>query len=185
MYRPPADTAFYDHFSKILSHLWTNRKNIIILGDFNSDLLSKYNSKESTQAGKNMKRVLKAFDFHNKITTPTRISESSKTLIDLIVLSDKIKNSNKITRSGTFEPAISDHKLVYCVLNIQKIHNKPQLKHIKDRKRFQEEKFREMLDQVPWWVINTYDEIDDAVYCWETMYKDVLSEFISHRLAKI
>ena len=42
-----------------------------------------------------------------------------------------------------------------------------------------------MLDKVPWWVISTFEEIDDAVYCWETMYKDVLNEFITHRLAKI
>ena len=55
------------------------------------------------------------------------------------------------------------------------MHNKPQLKYVKDRKRFNEEKFREMLDQVPWWVISTFEEIDDAVYCWETMHTDVLN----------
>ena len=95
MYRAPTDRAFYDHFSKVINHLWTKRKNIIKLGDFNSDLLSKDSSKESTQAGKNIKRVLKAFDFHNLIDKPTRISESSKTLIDLIVVNDKIRTQIK------------------------------------------------------------------------------------------
>eukprot|EP00794_Sanderia_malayensis_P004136 gene4136-4689_t len=184
VYRPPTDMAFIDNFSKILNYLWSKRKNILILGDFNSDLLSKDSSKQTTPTGKKLKQVLKAFNFHNLIKEPTRITESSETLIDLIVVSDNIRNSNRVTKSGTFEPAFSDHKLVYCVLNIQKIHSKPQLKYIKDRKRFNEEKFRETLDKVPWWVISSFEDIDDAVYCWETMYKDVLNEFISNRLAK-
>ena len=42
----------------------------------------------------------------NIITAPTRVAKNSQTTIDLIIVS----NEKKIFKSGTFEPAISDHK---------------------------------------------------------------------------
>ena len=41
IYRPPKDKDFYDRFKNILDHLWSKRNDILLIGDFNSDLLTK------------------------------------------------------------------------------------------------------------------------------------------------
>ena len=41
IYRPPDRADFYDKFKDILEKIWIKRKNIILLGDLNSDLLFK------------------------------------------------------------------------------------------------------------------------------------------------
>ena len=39
-YRPPTDNQFFDKFHAILDDLWLKRSNIMIMGDFNSDIKS-------------------------------------------------------------------------------------------------------------------------------------------------
>ena len=39
-YRPPTDNQFSDKFHAILDDLWLKRSNIMIMGDFNSDIKS-------------------------------------------------------------------------------------------------------------------------------------------------
>lgn len=51
IYRPPQDSLFFNHFRNVLENIWLRRKNIIILGDFNSDML-KGSSNTESQYGK-------------------------------------------------------------------------------------------------------------------------------------
>jgi hypothetical protein len=42
----------------------------------------------------------------------TRITESSKTLIDLLF----VNNEHKIVQSGVIHLSLSDHSVIYCVM---------------------------------------------------------------------
>ena len=132
VYRPPDDEEFFANFSSVLTSIKHKRKNIILLGDFNSDLLEKGSSK--ALPGNRMKRIIKCFDLKNIIKEPTRVSRTAKTLIDLIIVSDP----DKIERSGSIEPAISDHKLIYCVLQIKNVSSKPVIKEARTKRAFGE-----------------------------------------------
>ena len=179
IYRPPDDEKFFVNFTTILTSIRHKRKNIILLGDFNSDLLVKSGGEENP--GNKMKRLIKCFDLKNIIKEPTRISRTAKTLIDLIIVSD----TDKVERSGSLEPAISDHKFIFCVLKFKNVSSKPDVKQIRTKKTFDEEKFRNQLNEAPWWVMEVFDDIDDMVFTWESMYKGILSEFIHTRKAKV
>ena len=54
VYRAPDDNKFYEHFEEFISRVWSKRKNIIIMGDFNSDLLHK---NEQTDLGVQGKKI--------------------------------------------------------------------------------------------------------------------------------
>ena len=58
VYHPPKDTAFYDKLDKVLEKVWLKRKNMIMLGDFHSDLYMKGKSKDDTYYGKCLLKVL-------------------------------------------------------------------------------------------------------------------------------
>ncbi len=166
----------------VSSDIWVNRKNIILIGDFNSDLTDDEPVQESQYFPRRLRRILNHFVLNNVIKEPTRIGQTSKTIIDLIVISEAL--TDKVAKCGTFEPAISDHKLVYCVLKIKSDHTKPLYKCIK-LKTFDKVSFQNSLEKALWWVSNVFDDIDDVTYFWETMYKDIVNVFIKTRKAKV
>lgn len=92
VYRPPDVSLFFDKFHRILDKVWMTRRNVVIAGDFNSDLLT------PTGNGTKLKRILQSFNFRNIIKAPTRTSEHFNTLIDLILTNNisKVSSSDVI-----------------------------------------------------------------------------------------
>ena len=62
VYRPPNDSSFFDHFRDLLANIWLKRKNIILVGDLNYDMLHKSNNSES-ENGKRLRRILRSCGF--------------------------------------------------------------------------------------------------------------------------
>ena len=178
LYRPPTDFSFYGSLQNILSKIVTKRKNIILMGDLNSDLLQRSNE---NHPGKRLKRILCSYDLTNMIKEPTRISNTAKTLTDLII----VKDDSKIYKHGVFEPGISDHKLIFCTLNIKRKYPKAQFKDVRVRNTFDEERFKQVLDKTSFWVANIFEDVDDVCYTWEKLYNDILNEFTKTRRAKV
>ncbi|CAB4003437.1 Hypothetical predicted protein [Paramuricea clavata] len=78
-------------------------KPIFILGDLNCNVMK--DCPENT--------ALRTF---NQLTiTPTRITDTSESLIDVIITSA----SHLVNESGVMDTIISDHLLVYAVLNMK------------------------------------------------------------------
>ena len=67
--------------------------------------------------------MLNSFNMTNIIKKPTRVTETTKTIIDLIITTDK----SKVKQSGSFSSGISDHHIVYVVLNIFRKPTKPKI----------------------------------------------------------
>lgn len=82
-----------------------------ILGDFNIDVAAKSGSSKFY-----LKRKLFNFaDLHSLeqlIKSPTRTTEFSETIIDLIF----VNNNHRIVDSSVVQCTIGDHSLVYCTL---------------------------------------------------------------------
>ena len=54
IYRPPNRADFYDKLKDILDEIWSKRKIIVLLGDFNSDLLFRGKSPKQIYCGKRL-----------------------------------------------------------------------------------------------------------------------------------
>ena len=77
-----------------------HRSNILLLGDFNIDLFD--SDKPLTRT---FKQILAEYNLVNVIREYTRITASSKSLIDHAITA----NPSKILKSGTYGTGISDH----------------------------------------------------------------------------
>ena len=117
-----------------MDDLWTKRNNILLIENFNSDLLAK----NKNDQGKKLKLILNIFGLKNVIKKPTRVAASSETIIDLIISSEP----SKVIKSGSLDPGISDHKLVYTVINLQKPVKKPRIKMVKNYKNVNTDEFK-------------------------------------------
>ena len=72
------------------------------------------------------------FDLDQLILEPTRITPTSRTIIDMILVSDPAK----ISQSGVIEIGVSDHFLTYCTRKITKVlyhkHNNVKIRSLKN-----------------------------------------------------
>ena len=133
VYRPPKDKDFYDRFKNILDDLWTKRNNVLLIRDFNSDLLTK----NKNDQGK-LQLILNMFGLKNVIKKPTRVAASSETITDLTISSEP----SKVIKSGSLDPGISDHKLACAVINLHKPVKKPRIKMVKNYKNMNTDEFK-------------------------------------------
>ena len=124
IYRLPDRADLNDKFKDILEKIWIKQKNIILLGDLNSDLLFKGNLPSQIYYGKRLLKVINQLSLKNIIKSPARIDDITEAITDVIIVS----NTEKILTSGTFQQAIPDHKLVYAVLNIKRDNPRPIIK---------------------------------------------------------
>ena len=111
IYRPPTQAnenklTFIDEFSQTLHSLQQTNHTIIITGDFNFNLLKLHQNDLTTQFFNSITSV----GFDPLITLPTRITDSSHTLIDNIFCN----STNTLSPlSGILTSPISDHQLCF------------------------------------------------------------------------
>ena len=175
VYRPPDDYTFYNKFYSLLEDSVRNRKNVVILGDLNSDLIAK------DYEGRRLLRILGSFDLHNVIKDPTRTTVTTSTLLDIMITTD----ISKIITSGTFDPDLSDHCLIYGIIRLQRKRIPPKYIFAKNYKQVNIETLKHAFITAPWSVIEAFDDPDDITWAWETLYKDIVNDHISQRRVKI
>lgn len=180
IYRPPQDSLFFNHFRNVLENIWLRRKNIILLGDFNSDMLKGSNNTES-QYGIMLNRIISSFGLKNVMSCPSRIPLTSKSLIDLIITSQPAK----VKTSGAIDLGISDHHLVFAVFLTTRVNPKPKYITTKAYKSLDIKQFRNDVDHAPWQGAGIFDDVDDSLYLWDNLYKDIVNHHLPTRNVKI
>ena len=60
-----------------MTNVWLNKKNVVLIGDFNCDLLINSGNNESN-LGRRLKNIIHSFSLTNVINSPTRISDHSE-----------------------------------------------------------------------------------------------------------
>ena len=176
-YCPPNDK----HFIKLLEpslHKISHRAIVILLGDFNIGVAD---NKPLSSAAILLRSVMSSHNFTNIIKDPTRITCRSCTLIDHIY----VTNTSRVSNSGSFDSCISDHNLVFTTYNLKSKRKPPKLITIKDYKNINMDVLRQDLDTSPWDLIDLFDEVDDALWCWETIFKGTLSQHVKTRKVNI
>ena len=97
-----------DFILPLLNKLAFENKKCLIMGDFNIDLLKSSNN----TAISNYYQTMCSFYFAPFVLQPTRITNTSSTLIDNIFFN----SLEHITTSGNFEYQISDHLIQFLIL---------------------------------------------------------------------
>lgn len=145
-YRPPKSNFlnFFNEFEDTLSEYSALSDFTICMGDFNINL---FNINEST-----VSRMLDLFDTLNMtqlIESPTRVTATSSTLLDLLVAD----RNAQILKTGTFSVEFSDHYVIHCKLNLKSDKNIKREFFTRTYKYFDYDNFAQDLYGISWQLI--------------------------------
>ena len=179
MYRPPDSRVEYnDRFEEFIDSLIDENNEFILLGDFNKDLLN-------VETDREWGNFTTSLGLTQLVNEPTRVTNASQTIIDHIYTNTE----ENIQRVHVERLCLSDHYAVFCNRKTQSNISKNIHQTITHRsfKNFEENRFLNDLNSVPWEIIEQFDEVDDMVSIWSTLLLEVLDRHApikSHRIKK-
>ena len=177
-YRPPSTTDWISKVEDAIEKANTEEKEIIMLGDFNYNLLSE------TSAAKQWLDITSSLNLKQLVQVPTRVTDTTRTLIDH-AFTNSCENIINVTVPVY---AISDHFPVCLTRKITKDFDKgPVHKFIsyRDTKSFDESAFVSDLENQPWSVIDIFDNANDALDYFSTLFNSVLSKHAPEKKKRV
>ena len=165
-YRPPSSlfSSVNCLFNEIEEAI-TLHKRVIVCGDININVLAK------GSLTKRFTDLLQSYGLHQVIPTPTRVTPTSSSLIDIIAVDDP----TAVIDAGTLNFAISDHLLCYATLNWKPSpHTKPNTTYSRQLKNLDVPAFLHDLQSVPWSIMDIFDDPSDKLEIFNHLFKIVL-----------
>lgn len=180
IYKSPKTTyRIYAEIQEILAFITTKYSHVILLGDFNINLL--INDIES-DFFKNV--IMQPFDLHQVIREPTRITSTTATNIDHIL----VTNNENVKASGVVDfPGISDHCLIFMSYSLKRPKFSPTKVVRRDFKNFNKDEFERDMERAPWGNILTIDDnnqeigINDKVTIVENIFKENIDKHAPYK----
>lgn len=170
VYRPPNTNfdSFLSVFEDTLTEIYSNFDYIICTGDFNTNLFNL----ECSRAD-NLSSVCETYNLKQIINEPTRLTDTSLTLLDLIFVSNEIP----VVDFGVIDCGISDHFLVFGKIEITVSAKVGKTFKYRAFKNINLDNFQNDLVTIPWDVIYELTSIDDKV---EFLANNLLELFDIH-----
>jgi len=185
VYRSEVETPnFFENFHSVVEKAWMKTNNIFVLGDLNCCMLEAQANPGSTRIPIKTKKLLNLFDLfgmQNVINQPTRVTPTTKSLIDLIVTT----KVNLIRQSGVTPLGISDHGLVYATLKLTNKRPPPKIIRVRNFKHFNVEAFKTDIEQTPFHVTTIFDDKDDVLWGWEQLFNGVCDANAPYKDVKV
>ena len=123
-----------------------------ILGDLNADMMA--SSKLPKRDKQELLNFSRAYNFTQLIKEPTRITDTSRTMIDLVFAN----NEHRIVKSGITTKA------------------KPRILEYRSYKNFDPTLFNDDLRNIPWYIVENEDNVNDAFFTWNKMFSEVADQ---------
>ena len=149
--------------------------NVIILGDLNCNLIG------GDPNGNALSDFRSTFGLSQLVKTAIRVTEKSKSLIDVALTT----NENTIDACDVIQSAISDHSLVSLTLKLKT--PRPRISFVTTRsyKNYDHDSFIEDLANVPFHIVNLFDDPDDQVHAFNCLFQYVLDNHAPIKQIKI
>ena len=160
-YRPPhSPPELFQKFETLIGKIDSENKEFYLLGDLNCNMLPGVLESSSNK----LINIMDIFGLSQMITEPTRITESTRSLIDLCLTN----SPEKVSTSGVIHVGISDHSLVYMTRKIRMtrmaVHKKILVRQFK---HFDQENFLHDLSQESWVDVSTCNDPDEMWQLWK------------------
>ncbi len=119
-------------------------------------------------------KIIDKYQFTQIINEPTRVTDNSQTCIDHIY----VTNPEHVRKTKVPHIGLSDH---YPACYVRKHHatyhtGEHNMMKFRSYKDFNEEAFVEDLYNVPWNLLDTFDDPDDALDSWKVMFMEVVDQ---------
>jgi hypothetical protein len=143
-------SCFADEFLEKHTRALTYGKEVFIIGDLNCDML------KDNQESRVLASLCSSLNLTQLITSPTRVTPKSSTLIDVIMTT----NTGLVAESGVVENHISDHYLIFTELKLKLPKLKPALINVRSYKHYDRNMFLQDIAQEQWENISLADDVD-------------------------
>ena len=175
VYRPPDSTVdIIDKIDVLFQKCNSIYDDVYILGDFNLDINKNCSSKKVSNLAKNSQMC-------QLITDYTRITEKTRTTIDLIFVS----SPELVISSGVHSLGLSDHSLIYVVRKHKQIKLPPRTVTSRNFKNFDETCFVTTIQNIDWEQIHCIDDVDDALCKWQTLFNEACDKYAPFKTKRI
>lgn len=175
LYKPPKIPygVFINLFDSLTS-IYTKYEHIVLLGDFNINMLdlNANNTKMLLDA------FIEPFSLTQLIDKPTRITNTSRTLIDLILVN---KPENALFSSCCDAPGVSDHHFTYVAYSLKKEKFKPYKVTKRDFKNVDWTEFNNRIEYAHWENILHGNNINEKITTLENYTKEILDEYAPYK----
>ena len=175
LYKPPKIpcSAFRLAYDSLI-HIYSKYEHTILAGDFNVNLFNPDSYESRVLADS----LIEPFSLKQMVTSATRITDKSKTLIDLILVT---RPENILCTGVCDAPGISDHCFTYCAYNIKRVKFQPYVVKRRDFRNFDREAFYQAIEFEPWENILCVDSVDDKVSVLENLINSILDKFAPYK----
>ena len=168
LYRNPIERVeWVDRFERIMDVFLNERKETILLGYFNKDLLD-------ADANREWLIFTESLGLTQLVTEPTRATANSSTLIDHIYTNEEEHISNILVSQIN----ISDHYAIFCNRRISPTIKKDSHKSITYRsfKHFNDDMFLNDLMSANWTDIEAIHDVDSMIDAWYSMFIQIVDK---------
>lgn len=169
LYRPDGNLiSCIDDLENSLISLIPEYDVVIFGGDLNIDMLV------DTPGERRLKNLFQKYSFHQIISEPTRVTDTSSKLLDVLVTNE----TNFVCEPEVVRiDDISDHRLVRCMLRAEMKRGQVKFRTYRDFKNFNEEAFHRDLGSFGWDYLYSLNNVNEMV---DFFNKSVISLFNIH-----
>jgi exonuclease III len=168
VYRPPdANADYYNDIVNMINVALLEDKYTIITGDLNFN----YKIDESL-CNNPVKYIEDVFMLTQLVDQYTRVTTDNKSLIDVILSSDKELH----LKTGVHCLTLSDHYLCYTVLDFDCIKGKHKTVSYRDYKNFNKQKFILDMNSCKAMNVESINDLDDAWVRWRDSFNNICKD---------
>ena len=172
VYRPPSGKAeiCMESVRGNLNSIQENRNGeTTVMGDLNVNYLT-----QNTSPFKMLKEIERDFGLKQLITEPTRVTQNSSTLIDLM-----LTDCDQVSTSGVLDINISDHLPIFYVRKKSREKTPKKIVYGRSYKNYNVDVYqRDIVDDTRWELFWSCDP--DVNKLWELMYNIIVSHADCH-----
>jgi len=163
VYRKPSSHADYlDELDSLFQNNTSLYDDVIIVGDFNLDV-------SKTNYARKVKKLSTPSNLKQLITDYTRITETTKSILDLAFVS----KPDKVSCSGSHALGLSDHNLIYVIRKNKKVHVEPKTIKSRSFKNFNENDFVDTIKKAKWDNVMKCNNVDDACQTFQSIFDNI------------
>jgi exonuclease III len=172
--------SIYAAIHENLSAVTNKYEHCLIMGDVNINHLQP----ESSPCKFFTTYVTEPFALSQIITEPTRITSTSSTLIDVMLISCP---ENVKVQGVVDTPGISDHCLTFMAYSLKKPKFKPKMVTRRDFRNFNKNAFLHDMSIAPWGNIQAVDDddVDNKVVIFENIHRDIIDKHAPFRTFRV
>ena len=126
-------------------------------------------------------QVTNSHELDQLINKPTRITERSSTLIDLLFSN----TTHRVTDHGVIHLTISDHSMIFCVVKSGVTKAPGKTIEYRSFKNYSKEDFVNDLKDVDWESVANKEDVDSAVSTWNKLFTNIADRHAPVRKARI